>query len=107
MWKEKNDETRRRIKTDLKASATKYADHAKNTISKLQTAYLKKYSPYTEVLQPPEDIRSKSFGGKVSTLFRGRREDLPEPEAAKPTSSEEGIVDITHGFQVSFTESAL
>ena len=52
-------------------------------------------------LYRPEDVRSKWFVGRVSALFRGRREDLREPEPAKPTPSEEGIVDITHEFQVS------
>ena len=104
--KEKKDETRKRIKEDLKASAAKYVDHAENTISELQLAYLKKYYPLEyshspEVFHRPEDVRSKWFGSRVSALFRGRREDLREPEAVKPTSSEEGIVDITHGFQVS------
>ena len=107
MWKETKDEIRRQIKEDLKASAAKYADHAENKISKLQQAYLKKYHPQeyshpTEVSQPPEDVRNKRFGGKVSALFRGRREDLREPELAEPTKSEEGITDITHGFQVSY-----
>ena len=101
MPKETKDETRRQIKEDLEASATKYADYAENTISRLQRAYLKKNSHNTEVLQLPEDPQNKRFGGKISALFRGRREDLREPEIAKPSKSEEGIVDITHGFQVS------
>jgi len=66
-------------------------------ISKLQQAYLKKYHPLefhaTEVLpkvsQRPEDVRNKTFGSKVSALFRGRREDLREPEIVIPAKSEE------------------
>ena len=96
--KDTKDETRKRIKDDLKGSAAKYADHVENTISKLQQAYLKKYD---EVSQRPEDARNKRFGGKVSALFRGRREDLREPDPAKIAPSEEGIGDISHGFQVS------
>lgn len=67
-----------------------YADHAENKISKLQQAYLKKYA--TEASQRPEDVWNKKF--RVSTLFRGRREDLRESEPAKPSTSEEGIPDF-------------
>ena len=99
------DETRKRIKEDLKESAAKYADHVENTISKLQLAYLKEHNPLeyshsTEVLQRPEDDRSKRFGGKISALFRGWREDVREPELAKPIKSEEGIANITLEFKV-------
>jgi hypothetical protein len=87
--KESNDETRKQIEEYLKSSAAMYADHAENKISKLQQAYLKKFHSHsTEVSQRPDDIRNKRFGGKVSALFRGRREDLRESEPAK---SEEGI----------------
>jgi hypothetical protein len=103
--KQTNNETRERIEKDLKRSTAWYADHAENEISKLQQAYLKKHHPvesHSEVLQRPEDVRNKRFGGKVSALFRGRREDLREPEldrkVAKPAMSEEGIADITHAF---------
>jgi hypothetical protein len=99
-----------RIENDLKWSAAWYADHAENEISKLQRAYLKIHHPVephsSEVLQRPEDVRNKTFGGKVSALFRGRREDLREPElakrVAKPAMSEEGITEIAHAFQVSY-----
>ena len=91
MRKETNDETRSRIERDLKYSTAKYADYAENEISKLQQAYLQKYYP----VQRPEDVRNKKFGGKVSALFRGRRENLRDVAV-----SEEGIADITHGFQV-------
>ncbi|KAH9007776.1 Rho GTPase activation protein [Lactarius deliciosus] len=57
------------IEEDLKESAAEYADHAENTVSKLQQAYFKKYHP--------------RFGVRTSTLFRGRQEDLQESEPAK------------------------
>jgi hypothetical protein len=87
---------RKRIKDNLKESATRYADHAENTIAKLQEAYLKKYHPLEyfhsiKVSQPPEDVQNKRFGGKVSALFRGPRES----ELVKPAKSEKGICDIT------------
>jgi hypothetical protein len=81
-------------------TAANYADHAENEISKLQQAYLKKYYPQhsTEDSQHPQDVQNNRFGGNASGLIRGRREDLREPEPAKPAQSEEGIADITHGF---------
>ncbi|KAI9456983.1 hypothetical protein BJY52DRAFT_1187588 [Lactarius psammicola] len=96
--KESKDEIRKRIEEHLKKSAAMYAGHAENTISKLQQAYLKKYhsrqyAHSTDVAQVPQDNPNKRFGGKVSALFRGRQE---------PAKSEEGIADITHGFQLGF-----
>ena len=99
MRKETNDKTRERIEKDLKRSTAYYADHAENEISQLQKAYSKKYHP----VQRPEDVRNKSFGGKVSALSRGRREDLREPELAKQVAKpamSEGIA-ITRDFKVS------
>jgi len=75
--KETNDETRKRIHGDLKESTAEYADYVE-MISKLQ-----------QVLQRPEDVRNKRFGGKSSAPFRGRREDLRGPEIVIPTESEE------------------
>ncbi|KAH8997020.1 hypothetical protein EDB86DRAFT_3155043 [Lactarius hatsudake] len=91
--KETKDETRKRIKEDLKGTATKYADYAENTISKLQRAYLKKYYPQqcahsTDASQCPQDIPNKRFGGRVSALFRSWREDLWDPEPTKSGSEE-------------------
>ncbi|KAH9049278.1 hypothetical protein EDB83DRAFT_2522820 [Lactarius deliciosus] len=92
--KESKDRTRNRIEEDLKRSATSYADHAENKVSKLQQAYLKKYYPQqyvtpTETSQRPQSVPNKRLS-KVSALFRGRREDSPqEPEPAKPVKSEE------------------
>ena len=79
--------TRKQIEKSLRLSTAKYADHVENKILKLQQAYLKKDHPE----QVPEDVRNKRFGGKVSALFRGLREDLREPELAKPAKDEEGL----------------
>ena len=87
------------IEKDLKKSAAEYADHAENRISMLQKAYLKKYHPRQHAHSTAAP--NKKFGGKVSTLFRGRRDDSREPEPATPTEFEEGIAHITHGFQLS------
>jgi hypothetical protein len=89
------DAIRKKMKHYLKESATRYADHVENTISKLQEAYLKKYHPLEyshslKVSQPSEDVRNKRFGGKMSALFRGSRES----ELVKPAKSEEGISDL-------------
>jgi hypothetical protein len=81
------EETRMRIEDDLKESAAHYSDHVENKISKLQEAYLRKYHPQQCC---PEDVRNKGFGGKVSALFRPRRDSEPE----------EGIVNATHEFQL-------
>jgi hypothetical protein len=90
IWKESNDETRRRIEGDLKSSAAKYVDHAENTISKLQQAYLKKYSqPYAHSDVAP----NKRFGNKVSSLFR-------RSQAQELAKSEDGIANIGHSFQL-------
>ncbi|KAH9175097.1 hypothetical protein EDB89DRAFT_390186 [Lactarius sanguifluus] len=97
--KESKDERRRRIEENLKRSAALYADHAENKISKFQQVYLKKYHPHqharsTYMSQRPEDSPNKSFGGKISALFRGRWEDLRDPEPPKPSTSEEGTVNF-------------
>ncbi|KAH9032158.1 hypothetical protein EDB85DRAFT_1274326 [Lactarius pseudohatsudake] len=43
--KEKEGQTGKWIEEDLKESAAEYADHAENTVSKLQQAYFKKHHP--------------------------------------------------------------
>ena len=96
-------ETRERLQEDLKRSAEEYADHAENEIAKLQEAYLRKYLPQqyaysTKVSQRPQDLPNKRVGGKMSVLFRGRREDLQEPDSAKPSPPEEGTTGIIHEF---------
>ncbi|KAH9008371.1 hypothetical protein EDB85DRAFT_2283815 [Lactarius pseudohatsudake] len=92
-WKETKDETRKRIEEDLKGTAAKYADYAENTISKLQRAYLQKYYPQqcahsTDASRCPQDVPNKMFGGKVSALFRSRKEDSRDPEPTKSGSEE-------------------
>ena len=99
--KETNDETRKRLKEDLKRSAALYAAHAENKISKFQEVCLRKYLPdqyaySTKVSQRTQDVPNKRFSGKMSALFRGRREDLREPEPAKPTPSNQGIAINVH-----------
>ncbi|KAH9017970.1 hypothetical protein EDB85DRAFT_1897394 [Lactarius pseudohatsudake] len=91
--KETKDETRKRIEEDLKGTAGKYADYAENTISKLQRAYLQKYYPQqcahsTDASRCPQDVPNKMFGGKVSALFRSRKEDSRDPEPTKSGSEE-------------------
>ena len=105
VWKEANDKTRRRIERDLKSSAENYADYAENTVSKLQQAYLRKYQPQqhassANISQNPQDISNKTFGLKMSSFFRSRREDSREPEPAKPAPSEEGIAEVTYALQL-------
>jgi hypothetical protein len=93
--KESNDGTREQIEKELKKSEAEYADFAENRISMLQKAYLKKYHPRQYHDAHSTDAPNKRFGGKVSALFRSRRDDSREPEPATPTESEEGIADIT------------
>ena len=45
-----------------------------------------------------EVVPNERIGGKISTTLRGRRENVRNLE---PAVSEEGIADITHGFQLS------
>ncbi|KAH9031499.1 Rho GTPase activation protein [Lactarius pseudohatsudake] len=76
--KETEDRTRKRVEEDLGESAAKYADHAENTILKLQQEYWKKYHP--------------RIGGKSSALFRDRQEDTPASTPVRefePSKSEE------------------
>ena len=82
-----------------------YVDHAEKKISKLQEAYLRKYLPQeyarsTEASRLAQDVPTKGFGGKMSTLFRGRREDLQDTVPAKHAPFEEGISINAHGFQL-------
>ncbi|KAH9168913.1 hypothetical protein EDB89DRAFT_2073489 [Lactarius sanguifluus] len=67
--KEIGDQTRMRIRENLKNHSRAYVDHVENNISRLQQAYLKKYH-YGGHYQ---DASNNWLGGKVSTLFRGRR----------------------------------
>ncbi|KAH8986365.1 hypothetical protein EDB92DRAFT_1949279 [Lactarius akahatsu] len=88
---ETEDRTRKRVEEGLEESAAKYANHAENTILKLQQAYLKKHNPRqypqsTDFSQGSQDGLNKKFGNKVSALFGGRQEDLGGLE---PSKSEE------------------
>ncbi|KAH9021328.1 hypothetical protein EDB84DRAFT_1580899 [Lactarius hengduanensis] len=65
--KEMGDQTRMRIRENLKNHSQAYMDHVENNISRLKQAYLKKYGGHSQ------DASNNWFGGKVSTLFRGRR----------------------------------
>ncbi|KAH9057746.1 Rho GTPase activation protein [Lactarius vividus] len=71
---ETGDQTRKRIEENLRNSAAGYADHAENTISKLQQAYLKKYHPgdHSHSTIGLQHVSNRKFG--VKDLFRGRRE---------------------------------
>jgi hypothetical protein len=93
-----NYRKRKRVQEELKRSTSSYADHAENTISKLQQAYLKKYQSqqddyFAEASQRHQDVPNNGFGSGVSSLFRGWWEDWQVP-------SEEGITGVTHGFQL-------
>ncbi|KAH9029692.1 hypothetical protein EDB85DRAFT_1508865 [Lactarius pseudohatsudake] len=86
--KETEDRTRKRVEEGLEESAAKYADHAENTILKLQQAYLKKHNPRqyaqpTDVSQGYQDGLNRRIGNKVSALFGGRQEDLGGLESSK------------------------
>lgn len=98
--KETEDQTRQRVQEDLEDSATKYADHAENTIMKLQQAYLKKNNPRqhaqsTDGSQRPEDALNRRISSRFSALFHARQVDLQGQDAVK---SEEGIVCLTHAW---------
>jgi hypothetical protein len=93
IWKESNDATRRRIEEDLKSSAAKYADLAEYTISKLQQANLKKYPQQYHAADAKADaVPNKTFGNKVSSLFR-------RSQPQEPVKFEDGTANISHGFQ--------
>ncbi|KAH9032182.1 hypothetical protein EDB85DRAFT_1275814 [Lactarius pseudohatsudake] len=80
--KETGDRTRKRIDKNLRNSAADYADHAENTISKLQQAYLKKYPPvdHSHSTTSFQHVPSRRFG---VNLFRNRRE-LDRAEFEEP-----------------------
>jgi len=104
--KEIEDRTRQRVEEDLEDSAVKYADHAENTIMKLQQAYSKKNNPRqyahsTDGSQRPEDFANRRLSERVSALFRSRQEDL---QGQDPAKSGEGIAYLTH---TRFAESAI
>jgi len=51
--KETQDRTRKRIKEDLKDSASDHADYAENTLPKLKRAYIKKCQDFEVTIIPP------------------------------------------------------
>ncbi|KAH9029682.1 hypothetical protein EDB85DRAFT_1508451 [Lactarius pseudohatsudake] len=86
--KETEDQTRKRVEEGLEESTAKYADHSENTILKLQQAYLKKRHPHqypqsTNVSHHFQDGPNKRLGKRVSTIFRGRQEDIGGLESSK------------------------
>ncbi|KAH8986368.1 hypothetical protein EDB92DRAFT_1949282 [Lactarius akahatsu] len=93
---ETEDRTRKRVEEGLEKSAAKYADHAENTILKLQQAYLKKHNPRqypqsTDVSQYSQDVPNRRFGNKASAQFGGRQKNVGGLE---PSKSEEVSDDL-------------
>ena len=91
---------------NLNVSASCYADHAENKVSRLQQAYLRKYQPQqyaysANVSQRPQGDPYSGFGHFVNK--RSAPYGLPEYwQGFEPTNaapSEEGIADATHVFQ--------
>jgi hypothetical protein len=112
IWKESNDKTINRIKSNITISASRYIDHAENKVLKLQEAYLRKYQSQqyaypANVSQRPKDVPNKRLGSCVPTLSRGQREDRREPELTKAASSEEGISNVAHGHPTWFTKQVI
>ncbi|KAF8257420.1 hypothetical protein EI94DRAFT_1817911 [Lactarius quietus] len=82
-FKEKKEESRKRIEEDLESSTARYADFVENRISELQETYFKKYHPQNFVhstggLQRSQDISNNRL--------RGRQDDLGDPD---PTNNEQ------------------
>ncbi|KAH9037706.1 RhoGAP domain-containing protein [Lactarius hengduanensis] len=93
--KETEDRTRKRVEEGLEESAAKYADHAENTILRLQQTYLKKHHPRqypqsADASQGSQDVPNKGFGNRFFGLFGSRQEDLGGRE---PSKSEEASDD--------------
>ncbi|KAF8269723.1 Rho GTPase activation protein [Lactarius quietus] len=79
--KETEGQTRKRVEEGLEDSAAKYADHAENTIMKLQQAYLKKYHPRQYAHSPDDSQRPfenecRRAVGLLNTLRSKRVENL-------------------------------
>ncbi|KAI9433313.1 Rho GTPase activation protein [Lactarius indigo] len=73
--KDTGDQTRKRLEMNLRNSAGDYVNHAENTISKLQQAYLKKYPPVDRARSTgPQRASDKKFH-----LFSKSKQE-PEPE---------------------------
>ncbi|KAH9033843.1 hypothetical protein EDB84DRAFT_1561580 [Lactarius hengduanensis] len=78
---ETGDQTRRRIEENLKNSAADYADHAENTISKLQQTYLKKYhlGDHNHSTISLQQVSNRKFG--VKDLFRNPNRRVESEES--------------------------
>ncbi|KAH9008424.1 hypothetical protein EDB83DRAFT_526942 [Lactarius deliciosus] len=89
--KETESLSRKRVEEGLEESASKYADHAENTILRLQHTYLKKHHPHQhpqsdDTSQGSQGVPNKGFGDRFFGLFGSRQEDLGGRE---PSKSEE------------------
>ena len=105
-WKETISQTIRQLEEHLKASVTKYANHAENIISKLQKTYSNKYYPgrYTPshsvvISQRSQDVPNKRVGGKVRVGSR-QEDTVQELEPVKHDKSDEGITNIIYILQL-------
>ncbi|KAH8996920.1 hypothetical protein EDB86DRAFT_3076814 [Lactarius hatsudake] len=100
--KETESRTRKRVEEGLEESASKYADHAENTILRLQQTYLKNHHPRQhpqsdDTSQGSQDVPNKGFGDRFFGLFGSRQEDLG---AREPSKSEDGTANIIHESQL-------
>ena len=107
IWKESNDEIRYRMMNNLNVSASCYADHAENKVSRLQQAYLRKYQPQkyaysANVSQRPQDDQYDRFGSMRSASFSLPASCWQGFESASAAPSEGGIADVTHAFQLGY-----
>ena len=86
---------------DLNLSASCYADHAENKISKLQQAYLRKYQPQRYASQRPQVVPTKRpvFGSRRSAPHGGVQEFWQVPAGEL---SEEGIAVVMNAFQLGY-----
>ena len=91
---------------DLYGSASWYARHAENKVSRLQQAYLRKYQPQryaysANVSQRPQEDPYDEFGSMSSAPY-GLPEYWQGFESASAVPSDEGIADVTHSFQLGY-----
>lgn len=101
IWKESSDKRRDGIKNNLRASASRYADHVEIRISKLQQAYASKYHPWqhVNVSQSSQDGPNNTFQGRLSSIFRRGREHQWEIGPVRGSLSE-GLTDVNRVFQL-------
>ena len=91
---------------DLYGSASWYARHAENKVSRLQQAYLRKYQPQryaysANVSQRPQEDPYDEFGSMSSAPY-GLPKYWQGFESASAVPSDEGIADVTHSFQLGY-----